>query len=262
MCLIVWNWQPSSATPLVLLSNRDEFHARAAQPLHWWDANPAAPQTQVLAGRDLQAGGTWLGVNRQRRLAAITNFRSGSALRDDARSRGELVTQFLYSRLSVTAFLQNLQSQCGAYNPFNLLVYDGATLMGLESRHARIVPLQPGWGGVSNADFNTPWPKLRRLRAQAQDLPAVQNTVAWHDQALPLLRDRLQAGAHELPQTGIAPELEQALSSIFIELPQYGTRASTVVTVADSVRMTEQVHTPNAPARERSEVFEPLAMPR
>ena len=262
MCLIVWNWQPTSATPLVLLSNRDEFHARAALPLHWWDTDPAAPYGPILAGQDLQAGGTWLGVNRQRRLAAITNFRSGNAGRDDARSRGELVTQFLCSCLSAAEFLQDMLCQCAAYNPFNLLVFDGTTLMGLESRHARIVPLQPGWGGVSNADFNTPWPKLRRLRTQAQALPAAQNMDDWHGQALQLLHDRTPAAAHELPQTGIAPALELALSSIFITLPHYGTRASTVVTVGDTVHMTEQVHTPSAPTTERTEAFEPDEAPR
>lgn len=262
MCLIVWNWQPSSATPLALLSNRDEFHARAALPLHWWDADPGAPQAQMLAGKDLQAGGTWLGVNRQRRLAAITNFRSCIPQRDDARSRGELVTQFLHSRLSAKAFLLDLQDQCAAYNPFNLLVYDGTTLMGLESRHARIVALQPGWGGVSNADFNTPWPKLRRLRTQAVALSDAPNTNAWHGQALQLLHDRTPAAAHELPQTGIAPALERALSPIFIALPHYGTRASTVVTVGHTVRMTERVHSPSAPATAQTETFEPDEAPR
>lgn len=262
MCLIVWNWQPRSETPLVLLSNRDEYHARAALPMHWWANDAALPLGNILAGRDLQAGGTWLGVSRNGRLAAITNFRSGNTGREDVRSRGELVTQFLHSRLSAAAFLQDLLSQCAAYNPFNLLVFDGTTLMGLESRHARIVLLQPGWGGVSNADFNTPWPKLHRLRTQAQALPAPHNMDAWHGQALQLLHDRTPAATHELPQTGIAPALEHALSSIFITLPHYGTRASTVVTVGGTVRMTEQVHTPSAPTTERAEAFEPDEAPR
>ena len=95
MCLIAWNWQPNSATPLLLLSNRDEFYGRPALPMHWWDSAPNG--TQILAGKDVQAGGTWLGVSRTGRLAALTNYRSATPQRTDTPSRGELVAAFLHS---------------------------------------------------------------------------------------------------------------------------------------------------------------------
>ena len=233
MCLIAWSWQPGSATPLLLLGNRDEFYARPAEPLHHW------PDAPILAGRDVQGGGTWLGVGPGGRLAALTNYRSAVPARADAPSRGELVTDFLQSPLSAEAFLQTLQAHAGAYNPFNLLVFDGHTLLGLESRGARTVALQPGIGAVSNADFQTPWPKLRQLSA---GLAACVEHGATEDEYLwPLLQSRTVAADAELPQTGVPLTLERALSAAFIATPGYGTRACSVVRVGvDGVRFSEQ----------------------
>lgn len=241
MCLIAWNWQPHSATPLLLLSNRDEFYARPSEALHHWPHEPHA--TRILAGRDLQAGGTWLGVGHTRnngvRLAALTNYRSAVPARADAPSRGELVANFLQSPLSAHAFLQALQPSASAYNPFNLLVFDGHTLLGLESRGARIVTLQPGIGAVSNADFHTPWPKLRQLTAGLSDCMArgqTQDENLWA-----LLQSRTLAADIELPNTGVPLELERALSAAFIATPTYGTRACSVVRVGtDRVQFSEQ----------------------
>ena len=231
MCIIAWNWQPASDTPLLLLSNRDEFYARPCEALHWW-ATEADGEPTILAGRDLQAGGTWLGMSRSGRLAALTNFRQVQPLRSDAPSRGALVTNFLNSPLDSSAFLQQLSGQVGDYNPFNLLVFDGNTLMGLESRDARMVALQPGLGGVSNAGFNTPWPKLQRLQQglhkQMQRSPVDPPTL--HDLQT-LLYDRTPVPDADLPQTGVPLELERALSPIFIATPHYGTRACNVVHV-------------------------------
>lgn len=226
MCLIVWNWQPASATPLLLLSNRDEFYARPCAPLHWW-ASDSGGESTVLAGRDLQAGGAWLGMSRNGRLAAVTNFRQAQPPRGDVLSRGELVANFLTSTLDTSTYLHQLASQTQAYNPFNLLVFDGIALLGLESHSARTVTLQPGFGGVSNAGFNTPWPKLLRLQRGLQDrlqagTPALENLQT-------LLHDRTPAPQAELPHTGVALELEQALSPIFIATAHYGTRACSVV---------------------------------
>ena len=227
MCLIAWNWQPQSAsTRLLLLSNRDEFYARPARPLHWWDY--AANGTQILAGQDAQAGGAWLGVSRTGRLAALTNFRSATPPRADAPSRGELVAAFLQSTLSAHDYLQQLAPRCGAYNPFNLLVFDGQQLMGLESRGAKLLTFAPGPGAVSNAGFETPWPKLTLLRAgmlaqaSADEAPDLRRY-------LPLLHDRTVPPDSALPHTGVPLDLERALSSVFIATPSYGTRASSVV---------------------------------
>lgn len=225
MCLIAWSWKPESATPLVLLSNRDEFYARPAMPVHWWE--PATSGNEVLAGKDLQAGGTWLGVSRTGRLAALTNYRSGVLQRPDAPSRGSLVTGFLQGHMSAAAYVKRLVRTANSYNPFNLLVFDGVSLMGLESRDARVVEMQPGIGGVSNADFHTPWPKLMHLKHQLRS--HLEEGVVDEAQLLWLLRENSAAPDSLLPRTGVPLELERALSSVFIATPQYGTRASSVV---------------------------------
>lgn len=230
MCLIAWNWQPSSATPLLLLGNRDEFYARPTEALHHWPS--AIAGSAILAGRDAQAGGSWLGVSHGPtgpRLAALTNYRSTVPARSDAPSRGELVSGFLQSRLGAEAYLKNLQAHASAYNPFNLLVFDGQTLLGLESRGARIVAMEAGVGAVSNADFHTPWPKLRQLRTGLAACVARGDTDDAH--LWPLLQSRTLATDAELPHTGVPLALERALSAIFIATPHYGTRACSVLRV-------------------------------
>ena len=241
MCLIAWNWQPESATPLLLLANRDEFYARPAQALQWWDGGC------ILAGKDLQAGGTWMGLTRTGRLAALTNYRDFSsassphALRADAPSRGELVTAFLNSDLPALAFLQRLAGRAARYSPFNLLVFDGTHLLGLQSRGAQIVEMQPGIGAVSNADFHSPWPKLTWLSDQLENhVNGGTSTSAGCNGAhganveslLSLLKNEAIAPDEALPQTGLPLARERALSAAFITSPEYGTRACSVVRIA------------------------------
>lgn len=225
MCLIAWNWQPDSATPLLLVANRDEFYARPALPLHWWAPTPNG--CKILAGQDLQAGGTWLGVSSSGRLAALTNYRSSEPPRSNTPSRGELVAAFLQSELTADAYLQALAPQCSDYNPFNLLVFDGHQLMGLESRGAKILTKQPGVGAVSNADFHTPWPKLSQLTQRLQEQSG--QSVTDLRSLLPLLHDRTIAPDHALPHTGVPLALERVLSATFIATAEYGTRACSVV---------------------------------
>lgn len=226
MCLIAWNWQPYSTTPLLLLANRDEFYARPALPLHWWE--PAANGAEVLAGKDLQGGGTWLGLSRTGRLAALTNFRSAKPQRDNAPSRGELVASFLHSDLSADAYMLQLAQRCGEYNPFNLLVFDGQQLMGLESRGAKVLQHVPGLGAVSNANFQTPWPKLMQLHAGLAAHAGLEKAADLR-QFLPLLHDRSLVPDSTLPDTGVSLALERDLSAVFISTPGYGTRACSVV---------------------------------
>lgn len=233
MCLIAWNWQPGSKTPLLLIANRDEFYARPTAPLAWWD------DADILAGRDLQAGGTWLGVSRSGRLAALTNHRDPANVRTDAPSRGELVSAFLQADSSAGDYLNALARRAADYNPFNLLVFDGQSLMGLESRHAKVVSMPTGIGAVSNADFLTPWPKLTTLKNSLQSLLAcAQPSDAG---LLELLHHRGVANDADLPATGVALALERVLSSAFIATPDYGTRACSVLRFeANSVQFLEQ----------------------
>jgi uncharacterized protein with NRDE domain len=227
MCLIAWKWQPDALTPLLLIANRDEYYARATEPLQWWDGDV------MLAGKDLEAGGTWLGVTRTGRLAALTNFRDPANVRVNTPSRGELVARFLQCGLDSRAFLAQLALRAEHYNPFNLLVFDGHHLMGLESRNARVLEMQPGLGAVSNADFYTPWPKLSRL---SQGLEAHLGQSDSQDAALwDLLADRSVATDDTLPDTGIARERERVLSAAFIQTPDYGTRACSIVRLGTQV---------------------------
>ncbi|WP_394757548.1 NRDE family protein [Rhodoferax sp.] len=221
MCLLAWNWQPASPTPLLLIANRDEYYARPTAPLHWWD------DADILAGRDLQARGTWLGVSRTGRMAALTNYRDPAAMRADAPSRGELVSAYLQAETSALDYLTVLAGRAGAYNPFNLLVFDGSSLLGLESRHAKVVTLQPGIGAVSNADFLTPWPKLTQLKDSLQSL--LTQDRPRDEQLLALLHNPNVAVDADLPTTGLSLEFERALSAAFITTPDYGTRASSIV---------------------------------
>ena len=244
MCLIAWHWQPGSAKQLLLVANRDEFYARPTAPLHWWD------DADILAGRDLQAGGTWLGVSRTGRLAALTNHRDPTRQRADAPSRGELVSGFLRSQLSAEAYLRQLSQHANDYNAFNLLVYDGKNLMGLESRHVRVLALLTGMGAVSNADFQTPWPKLNSLtNGLQQQLEHGQTSDA---KLLALLQDRRVAADADLPNTGVPLPLERALSAAFVTLPDYGTRACSVLRLgADQVTFTEQGFDASGPLQTR-----------
>jgi uncharacterized protein with NRDE domain len=221
MCLITWNWQPDSDTPLILLANRDEFYARPTHSLHWWEDG------QVLAGKDLQAGGTWLGVGRIGRLAALTNYRLPVNDPGIKPSRGQLVTDFLQGKMTASDYLLALKLRAGDYNPFNLIVFDGLQLLGFESRNKRVLSFAPGIGAVSNADFDTPWPKLLRLKAGFQSLCHAGRTDV--SDLLPLLHDKSLINDSMLPNTGVDQELERTLSATFIESAHYGTRACSVV---------------------------------
>lgn len=235
MCLIAWNWRPNASERLLLIGNRDENYDRPSLPLHWWGDAP------VLAGRDLTGGGTWLGVGGAGRMAAITNHRDPKAQRPGAPSRGKLVQDFLASDQAAQTYLDRVAQDAARYNPFNLLVFDGASFLGLESRRNRIVTIEPGISGVSNADFFTPWPKLRALTGALSVLD--RNGKTEDDGALvTLLTDRTIAPDNALPETGIPLDRERVLSPAFIAAPGYGTRASTILRLhATGGEMTEHL---------------------
>lgn len=229
MCLITLSWQPATKTPLIIAANRDEFYARPALRLHRW------PDSPVLAGKDLQAGGTWLGmadVAGTVRIAALTNYRASAGYRPDAPTRGHITTAFLNGTMSASGYLDTLHPTASSYNPFNLIVFDGQELMGYESRHLRAFALPHGISTVSNADFNTPWPKLARLRSD------FERTLARHQGRFPpenelfhLLANDAVAADSELPETGLPLTKERALSAAFIRTSDYGTRACSVMQI-------------------------------
>ena len=251
MCLIAWNWQPESARPLLLIGNRDEFYARPTRALDWWA--PTLNGITVLAGQDLQAGGTWMGITADGRLAALTNVRSSGVVRPKARSRGELVAGFLQSSASADNYLLELQGRAADYNPFNLLVFDGQTLLGFHSPTQQLRVMHVGIGAVSNADFETPWPKLQQLHQGLQTLVNQQQLDA--DSLLDLLQNRQIAVDAQLPSTGIALEWERSLSATFIATDRYGTRASSLVNIsAHQIDFTEVRYGPQGVLEARTAI--------
>ncbi len=229
MCLLVIAWQSHPRYRLVVAANRDEFHARPAAPLARWPA----PQG-MLAGRDLRAGGTWLGLGERRHFGVITNFRELQRPRPEAPSRGDLIPGYLGSGLDAAGFLRRLEPDASSYSGFNLLLTDADSLWYASNRAEGFSrPLPPGVYGLSNEFLDTPWPKLRRVRERFETWLSEPASPA--DGLFDLLNDRVTAtGDEALPQTGIPVEWERVLSSPFVLHPDYGTRASTVLLLEHS----------------------------
>ncbi len=221
MCLIALAWQMAEQYPLTLIGNRDEFHQRPARPAQPWAAEG---MPYLLAGKDLEAGGTWLGVTRSGRFAALTNIRTPGAMRGPL-SRGKLVLDYLDSTLSPERYLAPLSAKAGDYAGFNLLVGDREQLWYLNSLEGRPRPLPAGVYGLSNAALDTPWPKLNALR----DRLATRHDASA-DSLLSLLHDDHIYADALLPKTGVSPDLERMLSAAFIRGSQeYGTRACSLL---------------------------------
>ncbi|CAB3717666.1 NRDE family protein [Paraburkholderia rhynchosiae] len=240
MCLIVFDWRPDAVDgPLfTLAANRDEFFRRTAEPIGWWDDVPG-----VLAGRDLLGGGTWLGMSRDGRFAALTNYRAPNDMRADAPTRGTLVSDWLTSAsLGLTngnahetplAYLHHVAQTGDIYNGFNLLVGDWTRReLAWYCNRSSLAPalLAPGTHGISNAILDTEWPKLVNKRAELGTL-LTRNAMPPLERLIDLMRDPRVAADDQLPSTGIPLERERALSAAFIETPEYGTRGTTALRV-------------------------------
>jgi uncharacterized protein with NRDE domain len=224
MCLIALAYDVSPHR-LVVAANRDEFHARPAAPAHFW---PDAPD--LLAGRDLLAGGTWMGITRTGRFAAVTNYREPEPPPADAPSRGGLTAGFLTGTASAEDFARSLAGRGDRYAGFNLLVGDAGGLYYVTNRHPGWRRLSPGVYGISNHLLDTDWPKVRDAKEALSG--ALSHPVPELEAALfaALAREAF-APDHALPDTGVGIEVERVLSSPFIRAGAYGTRASTVLTV-------------------------------
>ncbi len=242
MCLIAWSWQPGGKRTLLLAANRDEWLTRPASPMHWWDTRDEGVPP-LLAGRDLQGGGTWLGLRRDGLLAALTNVRE-PAPRDAVRpSRGDLPLRFLRGRHPLEdraweapdpmAWAAALRPGMQAYAGFNLLLADlRSGRMAWVSNRAGLAEVQPGVHGLSNAALDTPWPKVLRLKQgvaqclQSDEFPAF-------DFLLDRLGDPDPAPDDQIPQPPEGMQLSRlwsrGLSAPFIQLPDYGTRCSTLL---------------------------------
>ena len=223
MCLILLAWQTHPEYPLVVAANRDEFFARSSAPAGFWEDEP-----DILAGRDLQAGGTWLGISRRRRFAALTNFREGGKQRVDAPSRGALVADFLVGESAPEAYLEALSKRGSDYNGFNLFVGDGQRLGYYSNRNSATRWLSPGIYGLSNHLLDTPWPKLSAAKT---DFTEALKQLPASSPFFELLADQEIVPDTHLPETGVPLEWERILSAVFVNSPDYGTRASTLLTI-------------------------------
>jgi uncharacterized protein with NRDE domain len=234
MCLIVFAWHVMPGLPLVACANRDEFYDRPARAAAPWPDHP-----NVIAGRDLQGGGSWMGVTRTGlngpKFAALTNIRTPHDVRAEAPTRGALVADFLEGELDAPAYLDALRPRADAYNGFNLILGDRDGLYWFSNRAGddprNGQALEPGIYGVSNALLDAPWPKVLRTKAGFASL-LLQG--APEDAYFDMLSDTTRAPDMRLPDTGIPIEIERQLSAVCIEIPGYGTRASTVVKLYDN----------------------------
>ena len=233
MCLVLFAWRRHEKFPLVLIANRDEYYARPTREAHWWEEHP------VFGGRDLEAGGSWLGISREGRFAAVTNVREPGGMKAGKISRGALTHDFLVGDIPAETYLATLMPNDRDYAGFNLLLGDTSGLWFCSNRDHGIRRIAPGIYGVSNGAFDEPWPKLSSGKTE---LAALLQGNFEHADLLEILTDHRVAQDHELPQTGVPLDIERMLSSRFIRSPDYGTRACTVLTIdaAGCVEFSEQ----------------------
>jgi len=224
MCCVFFSFQCRNEA-LVLIANRDEFLSRPTAPLAWWKDRP-----NVLAGKDLEQGGTWLGMNRSGKIAFLTNYRDPSRDKVKASSRGKIVLDFLDGPETAAKFLPRLISEASNYNDFNLVCGTSTELYYFSSVTLAAQPLSPGLYGLSNDQLDTPWPKVVRGKTA---MAAILNTGEKIEASLfEVMRDNLPADDSELPDTGVGLKWERALSAIFIESPTYGTRSTSLVRIS------------------------------
>lgn len=225
MCVIFLAYKSHPEFPLILLANRDEFYNRPTEAAQYWKDFP-----HILAGRDLIAGGTWLGITKQGKFAAVTNYREPFAAKG-SRSRGELVSNFLKSGESAEIYLKNIQNKAQEYSGFNLLAGEisaqKSEIFYFSNRDAKIKKLESGLYGLSNHLLNTPWRKIENGKAALGEL--LKNKTIAKESFFELLFDETLADDADLPDTGIGYSKEKTLSAIFIKTLDYGTRCSTVL---------------------------------
>jgi uncharacterized protein with NRDE domain len=221
MCLILFAHAAHPRYGLVVAANRDEWFRRPSAPAGFWADRP-----HVVAGRDLEQGGTWLGLTRTGRFAALTNFRDPRAKREGVPSRGALVSDYLVGDEPPLPYAERLAQSAGHYNGFNLLAGTPDRLVYVSSRDGRASRLEPGVHGLSNGVLNEPWPKVRKGR---DGLATVLSREFDTEDLFALLKDRTLAPDTDLPDTGVSREWERVLSAMHIVADGYGTRCASVL---------------------------------
>jgi uncharacterized protein with NRDE domain len=230
MCLIAFAWRAHPRYRLIVAANRDEYFGRPAAPAAFWDDHP-----NVLAGRDLEAGGTWLGIALNGRFAALTNYRNPAERKSGAPSRGALVADFLTGATTPEEYVRLVEKRAADYNGFSLLAGDAGALFFFSNRGGRARRVASGVHGLSNHFLDTPWPKVEKAKARFAGL---LDGPFDSEAAFGLLDDTERAAGSELPSTGVSLELEERLSAIrILAVGGYGTRCSTVLCLGEGGRI-------------------------
>ncbi|KJR41466.1 protein of unknown function DUF833 [Candidatus Magnetoovum chiemensis] len=230
MCLIVFGYKIDKKYMLILSANRDEFFDRPAAALNVWEDKP-----QIIGGRDLKQGGTWMAFNKNGRFAALTNVRDPASIKSDARSRGDLATSFLLSNADPLNYLKGVKKDIEHYNGFNLLAGDLNNLFFFSTVDQNIIEVQQGIHGISNHTLNTPWVKVETVKKELNTFIELNRDRAGLDisnfesSLHKIMRNNETASDELLPDTGVGIELERRLSSIFVSMQGYGTRSTSVV---------------------------------
>jgi uncharacterized protein with NRDE domain len=237
MCLIMFAYQAHVKYKLIVAANRDEFYKRPTAPAHYWEDHP-----YILAGRDLSKMGTWLGVTKAGRFAALTNYRNPMEITEGKRSRGELVADFLKDNGHPENYMCDLAEKRGLYPGYNLLAGDTNELYYYSNIEDKIKLIEPGIHGISNHLLDSDWPKVERGK-EALSRIINESHGDLSERMLTLLQESDPASDEVLPNTGVSLEWERMLSPIFIKSDSYGTRCSTVLLMTDeAIYFREQVY--------------------
>ena len=224
MCLIVLSYKVSERYPLILAANRDEFYERPSAPVSLWE-----DAAGIIAGKDLQRGGTWLGIKKTGSIAMLTNYRERPPFGRNAPSRGWLVRDFLVGDDDPESYIETITARKDQYNGFNIIVGDMNRLFYFSNR-GEMCELSPGLYGLSNRLLDTPWPKTERGKKAIESLLASKGDPL-PEEIFAILKDQSKPDDSELPDTGVGLEWERILSPIFITSPVYGTRSSSVIMI-------------------------------
>ena len=237
MCLIFISLNNHPTYQLIVAANRDEFYSRQTAPASYWEDHP-----DILGGRDLEAMGTWMAMTKSGKIAMVTNYRDPKNINPKASSRGKLVSDYLIQPVSPEAYLKALEPHGKEYNGFNLVVGYPNELFYYSNYGSAATTIKNGFHGLSNHLLDTPWPKVQRVKKKFESL--LKAAKVEPEVLLEALYDEQRAPAQDLPDTGVGSELEQALSSMFIKIPNYGTRCSTVVLIdkQNEVTYSERVY--------------------
>jgi uncharacterized protein with NRDE domain len=240
MCLLLFAYKVSDEFPLILAANRDEFYKRPTLPMNFMEQFP-----DILAGKDMEQGGTWFGLHKDGRFAGLTNYRNPASLKTHAPSRGKIIINFLESGKTPEIFIANLKPEADIYNGFNLILGNIDKLFYFSNVSKNIETIIPGIHGLSNCFLNTPWPKVEQGKKALER--ALQNKTEMPDKIFEILNDTTIAPDHDLPDTGITPEWERILSARFIKSPIYGTRSSIIMQIDSQkhIRITERTYSPD-----------------